>query len=63
MSWLCNWLSGFAFLILSFQTYRKVLPWIYENVIGPILLGSKIKLTDYGDWASELKKNTVKSII
>lgn len=43
--------SSIATIIVAIQFFAKVVPWFYENIIGPMILGPKIKLRDYGDWA------------
>lgn len=44
-------LSSIAAVIVTIQFFAKVLPWLYENVIGPIILGQKFKLRNFGEWA------------
>lgn len=44
------WVSTIATVIVGFQFITKVLPWIYENIIGPMILGPKINFSTYG-WA------------
>ncbi|XP_064556176.1 very-long-chain 3-oxoacyl-CoA reductase isoform X1 [Drosophila montana] len=44
-------LGGIAMSIVGFQICRKVLPWIYANVIGPRLCGSSVNLAEMGEWA------------
>ncbi|KAH8305315.1 hypothetical protein KR044_001254 [Drosophila immigrans] len=44
-------LSGIAISIVGFQICRKVLPWIYSNILGPQLVGSSVNLAKMGDWA------------
>lgn len=46
-----SWLGGLSLIIVSIQIYRKVLPWIYQNIVGPLVFGSNINLNKYGDWA------------
>lgn len=43
--------SSFSAIIVAIQFFAKVVPWFYENVIGPYILGPKLKLCDYGEWA------------
>ncbi|XP_055616640.1 very-long-chain 3-oxoacyl-CoA reductase [Toxorhynchites rutilus septentrionalis] len=43
--------SGVCVFIVSIQLLRKVFPWIYENFVGPKLIGSGIKLKEMGEWA------------
>lgn len=38
-------------LIILIQLIRRVFPWLYENVIGPNVIGSKVKLKEMGEWA------------
>lgn len=44
-------LSSISVFIVAIHFVAKVLPWFYENIIGPMILGPKIKLRDYGEWA------------
>ncbi|XP_017850856.1 very-long-chain 3-oxoacyl-CoA reductase isoform X2 [Drosophila busckii] len=48
---LLSLLGSIAIGILGFQFCRKVLPWIYSNIVGPKLMGSSIKLDALGKWA------------
>ncbi|XP_053686340.1 very-long-chain 3-oxoacyl-CoA reductase isoform X2 [Sabethes cyaneus] len=43
--------GGVCVFIVSVQLLRKVFPWIYENLLGPKLFGSSIKLKEMGEWA------------
>ncbi|XP_017116355.1 very-long-chain 3-oxoacyl-CoA reductase [Drosophila elegans] len=44
-------LGGLAIGIVGFQVFRKVLPWIYANVVGPKVFGSTVDLSKMGEWA------------
>ncbi|KAH8420372.1 hypothetical protein KR009_009685 [Drosophila setifemur] len=44
-------LGGLAIGIVGFQVFRKVLPWIYANVVGPKVFGSSVNLAKMGEWA------------
>ncbi|EDV91962.1 very-long-chain 3-oxoacyl-CoA reductase [Drosophila grimshawi] len=46
-----NILGSIAMGIVGFQICRKVLPWIYVNVLGPKLFGSSVNLSKMGEWA------------
>ncbi|XP_037026855.1 very-long-chain 3-oxoacyl-CoA reductase [Bradysia coprophila] len=46
-----GWFSGFAVFVLIVQILRFVLPWLYENIIGPNFVGSPIKFRELGEWA------------
>lgn len=46
-----GWFSGFAVFVLIVQILRFVLPWLYENIIGPNFVGSPIKIRELGEWA------------
>lgn len=46
-------ISCIAIVIVAIQFIAKVLPWIYENIVGPWCLGPKFKLREYGEWACE----------
>ena len=48
-------LGSVAISILSFQIIRKVLPWIYENIIGPKFFGPKVNIKRLGSWAGMLE--------
>lgn len=43
-------LSVISIFIVAVQFIFKVLPWLYET-FGPMILGSKIRFTKFGDWA------------
>lgn len=43
--------SGVCVFVVSVQLLRKVFPWIYENLLGPKLFGSAVKLREMGSWA------------
>lgn len=43
--------SGVCVFVVSVQLLRKVFPWIYENLLGPRLFGSAVKLREMGSWA------------
>lgn len=43
--------SGVCVFVVSVQLLRKVFPWIYENLVGPKLFGSAVKLREMGSWA------------
>jgi len=43
--------STISVIIVAIQFFCKVLPWIYQNIIGPMILGPKIKIRNYGEWA------------
>lgn len=47
--------SSISAVIVAIQFFAKVVPWIYENIIGPYILGPKIKLRDYGEWACKYR--------
>jgi len=42
-------------VIVIIQILRSVLPWIYENFLGPFLIGSSVKLKDMGEWACKFE--------
>lgn len=44
-------LGSISAVIVAIQFFAKVVPWFYENIIGPMILGPKFKLRDYGEWA------------
>lgn len=48
---LCGFLGPIPVIIVAIQFFAKVLPWLYQNLIGPYILGPKLKLLDYGEWA------------
>lgn len=43
--------SQFAVIIVAIQFFTRTLPWIYQNIVGPMILGPKLKLREYGEWA------------
>lgn len=43
--------SGVCVFVVSVQLLRKVFPWLYENLLGPKLFGSSIRLKEMGSWA------------
>lgn len=46
-------ISGFATVVLLVQVCRRVIPWLYENIIGPKFFGAQVKPRNMGEWASE----------
>lgn len=44
-------------VIVAIQFLSKVVPWLYENIIGPSILGPKLKLRNYGDWACKYRSD------
>lgn len=46
-----NILSNIAITIVGFQIVRRVLPWLYVNLIGPKLFGPKIDVRQISSWA------------
>ncbi|KAH8287777.1 hypothetical protein KR054_012676 [Drosophila jambulina] len=38
-------------LAIGIVVFRKVLPWIYANVVGPKVFGSSVNLAKMGEWA------------
>lgn len=66
-----SYLSTISTIIVAIQFFTKVVPWFYENIIGPMILGPKLKLLDYGEWACKyirkftiwLKTNKLKILI
>lgn len=55
-------LSSIAAAIVAIQFFAKVVPWLYEVVIGPYFLGPKLKLRDYGEWACKYKTGVEQKI-
>lgn len=53
MSCLVGWFSGFAVFVLIVQILRFVVPWLYENIIGPTFFGSPIKFRELGEWSGK----------
>lgn len=43
--------GGVCVFVVSVQLLRKVFPWLYENLLGPKLFGSSIRLKEMGSWA------------
>lgn len=55
-----SYLSTISTVIVAIQFFAKVVPWFYENIIGPMILGPKLKLLDYGEWACKyIRKFTI----
>lgn len=50
---LLNILSVISISVVGFQVVRKVLPWIYANVVGPKVFGCSVNLAKMGEWAGE----------
>ena len=44
-------IGGSAALVVLIQVIRRVMPWIYENFVGPLILGSKVNPASMGKWA------------
>lgn len=38
-------------VIVAIQFIAKFLPWLYQNIIGPMVLAPKVSFRDYGKWA------------
>lgn len=53
MACLFGLFGGLSALVVLVQIIRRVFPWLYENLIGPILLGPKVNLKDYGEWGGK----------
>jgi len=45
-----GWFSGLAVVVLIVQILRFVIPWLYENIIGPMFFGSPVKFGELGEW-------------
>ncbi|XP_055915170.1 very-long-chain 3-oxoacyl-CoA reductase [Eupeodes corollae] len=43
--------SSIALLIVSYHIVRKVLPWLYSNILGPKFLGPRVDFKRLGEWA------------
>jgi len=56
-------LGGIAISIVGFQICRKVLPWIYSNMLGPQIFGSSVNLAKMGDWAGKLTNSSINNAI
>lgn len=54
--------SSFCSVIVAIQFFAKVVPWFYENIIGPMILGPKITLRNYGDWACKYNEFVIHQI-
>lgn len=50
-------LNSIATIIVAVQFFAKVVPWFYEHLIGPLILGQKIKFREYGEWACKYNSN------
>jgi len=48
---LYGWFGVLSVIVVAVQIIRRVIPWFYENLIGPIILGPQINLKNYGEWA------------
>lgn len=40
-----------ALVILVIQILRSVIPWFYENFLGPAIAGNRINFKELGEWA------------
>lgn len=40
-----------SLVIVIIQILRSVIPWFYENLIGPAVIGSRIRFKEMGEWA------------
>lgn len=38
-------------MLVSLFILRKVVPWIYQNLIGPKVFGCRINVKKLGEWA------------
>lgn len=43
--------SVFCSAVVVFQIIKKVIPWFYENLIGPKFFGPSVDVKKLGDWA------------
>jgi len=48
---LFGWFGVLSVIVVAVQIVRRVIPWFYENLVGPFILGPKINLKSYGEWA------------
>jgi hypothetical protein len=46
----CN----FCVIIVTIQIVRSVIPWTYQNFMGPALFGDSVNFKDFGKWAGKL---------
>lgn len=53
-----EWFGSIASVLFILQLARKVFPWIYQNFIGPKVLGSNLQLKKYGEWACKYLSST-----
>lgn len=51
MACVFGWISGIAIVLFVIQICRIVIPWLYVNIIGPNIIGARIKLKEMGEWA------------
>ncbi|GAB0087133.1 very-long-chain 3-oxoacyl-CoA reductase [Sergentomyia squamirostris] len=72
-----DYFGGLCIVIVIIQLLRIVFPWLYENFLGPCVLGCRVKLSAMGEWAvvtgategigkayaNELAKNGLKVIL
>ncbi|XP_059618215.1 very-long-chain 3-oxoacyl-CoA reductase [Phlebotomus argentipes] len=72
-----DYFGGLCIVIVAVQLLRIVFPWLYENFLGPCVLGCRVKLSAMGEWAvvtgategigkayaNELAKNGLKLIL
>uniref|UniRef100_A0A1B0F0C3 Uncharacterized protein n=1 Tax=Phlebotomus papatasi TaxID=29031 RepID=A0A1B0F0C3_PHLPP len=49
-----DYFGGLCIVIVIVQLLRIVLPWIYENFLGPCVFGCRVKLSAMGEWAGHL---------
>jgi hypothetical protein len=47
--------GGICITLVSVQILKSVLPWIYQNFLGPMTFGSPVKLKEMGQWACEYR--------
>lgn len=51
MACVFGYISTISTIIVIIQVWRKCFPWIFENIVGPMILGSQVNFNNYGDWA------------
>jgi hypothetical protein len=49
----------FLIAIVAFLIIKSVIPWIYENFLGPAIFGGSIKFKDFGKWARKFSSDFI----
>jgi len=58
----CASFTNFCIAVVSIQLVFGVFRWLYENIIGPRLIGNSTVFKSYGRWACKWNENLRNSL-